>query len=63
MNGTTAAGAGGARPRLTPLRNLLPYVLRYRAKVIAALFFLALAAATTLALLAAFPARGARRIP
>jgi ATP-binding cassette subfamily B protein len=50
MSGTTAAGAGGASARLTPLRNLVPYVLRYRTKVIAALFFLALAAAMTLAL-------------
>ena len=38
------------RASLTPLADLLPYVLRYRRKVVAALFFLALAAATTLAL-------------
>jgi ATP-binding cassette subfamily B protein len=38
------------RRSLQPLRRLAPYVLRYRAQVIAALFFLALAAATTLTL-------------
>ena len=36
--------------QLTPLRNLVPYVLRYRVMVAAALFFLAVAAAMTLAL-------------
>lgn len=50
MSETTAAAAAGARARLTPLAGLLPYVLRYRGKVFAALFFLGLAAATTLAL-------------
>jgi ATP-binding cassette subfamily B protein len=50
MSDATAAGAAGVRARLTPLADLLPYVLRYRRKVVAALFFLALAAATTLAL-------------
>ncbi|MDW6021930.1 ABC transporter transmembrane domain-containing protein [Mesorhizobium sp. BAC0120] len=46
-----ARAEGAARvARLTPLRNLFPYVLRYRGKVAAALFFLSLAAATTLAL-------------
>jgi ATP-binding cassette subfamily B protein len=49
MSETTAVGVAGVR-RLTPLANLLPYVLRYRRKVIAAIFFLALAAAMTLAL-------------
>jgi ATP-binding cassette subfamily B protein len=49
MNETSAATTSSAR-RLAPLANLLPYVLRYRGKVAAALFFLALAAATTLAL-------------
>lgn len=38
------------RRSLKPLRRLAPYVLRYRGQVIAALFFLALAAATTLTL-------------
>jgi len=36
--------------RLTPLANLVPYVLRYRGMVAASLFFLAMAAITTLAL-------------
>ncbi len=36
--------------RLTPLANLVPYVLRYRGMVLASLFFLAMAAVTTLAL-------------
>src|SRR4051812_25252880 len=49
MSETTAVGVAGMR-RLTPLANLLPYVLRYRRKVVAAIFFLALAAAMTLAL-------------
>jgi len=38
------------RRSLKPLRRLAPYVLRYRGQVLAALFFLALAAATTLTL-------------
>jgi len=38
------------RRSLKPLRRLAPYVLRYRGQVVAALFFLALAAATTLTL-------------
>jgi len=38
------------RPALKPLRRLAPYVLRYRGQVLAALFFLALAAGTTLTL-------------
>jgi ATP-binding cassette, subfamily B, bacterial len=38
------------RRSLKPLRRLAPYVLRYRGQVAAALFFLALAAATTLTL-------------
>jgi len=38
------------RRSLKPLARLLPYLMRYRAMVAAALFFLALAAATTLAL-------------
>ncbi len=38
------------RRSLRPLRRLAPYVLRYRGQVAAALFFLALAAATTLTL-------------
>jgi ATP-binding cassette, subfamily B, bacterial len=45
---TDRARTGAAQ--LTPLRNLVPYVLRYRGMVAAALFFLALAAAMTLAL-------------
>jgi len=45
---TDGARAGAAQ--LTPLRNLIPYVLRYRGMVAAALFFLAVAAAMTLAL-------------
>jgi ATP-binding cassette, subfamily B, bacterial len=49
MSETTAVGVAGMR-RLTPLANLLPYVLRYRRKVTAAIFFLGLAAAMTLAL-------------
>src|SRR3954464_10260913 len=49
MSESIAVGAAGVR-RLTPLANLLPYVLRYRRKVAAAIFFLALAAAMTLAL-------------
>jgi ATP-binding cassette subfamily B protein len=49
MSAAGAEGAAGAA-RLTPLRNLLPYMLRYRGKAAAALFFLTLAAATTLAL-------------
>lgn len=39
----------GRRP-LGPLRRLVPYVMRYRATVLAALFFLTLAAVTTLTL-------------
>ena len=50
MSETRADGTTGERPGLAPLRKLLPYVLRYRVKVIAALFFLTLAAAMTLAL-------------
>ncbi|HCL66425.1 MAG TPA: ABC transporter [Rhizobium sp.] len=38
------------RRSLKPLARLLPYLMRYRTMVAAALFFLALAAATTLAL-------------
>jgi len=38
------------RRSLGPLRRLLPYVLRYRGMVLASIFFLALAAATTLTL-------------
>ena len=45
----TAAEARSARS-LRPLRRLFPYILRYRGKVLGALFFLALAAATTLTL-------------
>ena len=37
------------KPALRPLLRLLPYLLRYRGRVIAALVFLVLAAATTLA--------------
>jgi len=47
------AEVGNARAgveRLRPLRTLFPYVLRYRGMVIAALFALTVAAATTLAL-------------
>ena len=43
-------GAPTGAAQLTPLRNLVPYVLRYRVMVAAALFFLAVAAAMTLAL-------------
>jgi ATP-binding cassette subfamily B protein len=42
--------ASVGRAQLTPLRNLFPFVLAYRGMVAAALFFLALAAAMTLAL-------------
>jgi ATP-binding cassette subfamily B protein len=45
----TAAEARSARS-LRPLRRLVPYILRYRGKVLGALFFLSLAAATTLTL-------------
>jgi ATP-binding cassette, subfamily B, bacterial len=50
MSETTAAGLAGMRASLTPLANLLPYVLRYRGKGVGAIFFLTLAAAMTLAL-------------
>jgi ATP-binding cassette subfamily B protein len=50
MSDTNGQAAADLRARLSPLRNLLPYVLRYKRKVAAAMFFLALAAATTLAL-------------
>lgn len=43
-------GAQTRRRSLRPLRTLLPYVLRYRGMVAASLFFLALAAVTTLTL-------------
>ncbi len=45
-----APTTGQDRRSLTPLRTLLPYVLRYRGMVLAALFFLSLAAVTTLTL-------------
>ena len=40
----------GRQRNLAPLRHLLPYVLRYRGHVAAALFFLGVAALTTLSL-------------
>ena len=42
--------AEARRRALSPLRALMPYMLRYRGHVVAALFFLTLAAATTLTL-------------
>ena len=45
-----AGKAPVGRAQLTPLRNLFPFVLAYRGMVAAALFFLVVAAATTLAL-------------
>ncbi|MBX3578988.1 MAG: ATP-binding cassette domain-containing protein [Rhizobiaceae bacterium] len=53
MREVQTASAGGVLPStepLRPLRVLLPYVLRYRGMVAAAIFFLVLAAATTLTL-------------
>ncbi|MGD9916050.1 MAG: ABC transporter transmembrane domain-containing protein [Rhizobiaceae bacterium] len=44
------AGEDERRRSLRPLRNLYPYVMRYRGQVAAAIFFLVLAAATTLSL-------------
>ncbi|MBR0558208.1 ATP-binding cassette domain-containing protein [Ciceribacter sp. L1K23] len=47
---TGSNGAAKTRQFARPLAQLAPYLLRYRGMVAAALFFLALAAATTLAL-------------
>lgn len=49
-NGEAAAGQTMNRRSLRPLRRFAPYVLRYRGMAAASLFFLALAAATTLTL-------------
>lgn len=45
-----AARQNAERRNLRPLRRLTPYVMRYRGQVLAALFFLTLAAVTTLTL-------------
>jgi ATP-binding cassette subfamily B protein len=45
-----ADGQNSDRRTLGPLRGIIPYVMRYRAHVAAALFFLSLAAVTTLTL-------------
>ncbi|MGL4488319.1 MAG: ABC transporter transmembrane domain-containing protein [Rhizobiaceae bacterium] len=46
----TAAQTEARRNNLKPLRKLFPYLLRYKGQVAGALFFLVLAAVTTLAL-------------
>ncbi|MEZ5812383.1 MAG: ABC transporter transmembrane domain-containing protein [Rhizobiaceae bacterium] len=50
MTDTTEAEREKKRRSLKPLRRLFPYLLRYRGMVAGALFFLALAAVTTLTL-------------